>query len=130
MGADGSAVITGAAGELLVTTTSPWAVDAGGAPVPTRYEVDGNNLIQVVDHGDGDYAYPIVADPTYWWGGKTWIPSNKVNVSTVAAALYALIPGFVGPAAVVGAGIQLCNQAGKGIWVYWTWAGHIWCTGP
>lgn len=129
---DGSAIIADGTGRPFLTTTPPWAIDAAGAPVPTRYEIEGNRLVQIVDHTAEDFAYPVVADPTftYWWGGKTWIPSNKVSVSLVSSALYALIPGFLGPAAVVGAGIGLCNQAGKGIWVYWTWGGHIWCTGP
>jgi len=127
---DGSAVITDADGAPLISTTVPWAIDANGAQVPTHYEVDGANLIQVVDHHSGDYSYPIVADPTYWWGGKTWVPANKVSVSQTASILYALIPGFVGPVALLNVGLGLCNQAGKGIWVYWTWAGHIWCTGP
>lgn len=127
---DGSAVIADAAGNPLVTTTAPWAVDANGAPVPTHYEIDGTSLVQVVDHTSKDFAYPIVADPsyTYWWGGKTWMPANQVNVSLVAAALSAFITPPI--AAIVGAGLGLCNNAGKGIWVYWTWAGHVWCTGP
>lgn len=41
-----------------------WAKDANGASVPTHYELnESNTLVQVVDHVDGDYAYPIVADP-------------------------------------------------------------------
>ena len=127
---DGSAVIADAAGNPLVTTTAPWAVDANGAPVPTHYEIDGTSLVQVVDHTSKDFAYPIVADPsyTYWWGGKTWMPANQVNGSLVAAALSAFITPPI--AAIVGPGLGLCNNAGKGIWVYWTWAGHVWCTGP
>jgi len=127
---DGSAIVVGADDVPLVTTTAPWAVDANGQSVPTHYEVRGSTLIQVVEHQDAGFAYPIVADPTYtyWWGGKTWVPANAVNVQQVAAALAAFIA--VAPAAIVSAGLGLCNQAGKGIWVYWTWAGHVWCTGP
>ncbi|MFT4127546.1 MAG: DUF2599 domain-containing protein [Gordonia sp. (in: high G+C Gram-positive bacteria)] len=39
-----------------------WALDANGETVDTHYEVAGNELVQVVNHNDGD-AYPIVADP-------------------------------------------------------------------
>lgn len=86
--------------------------------------------VQVVEHTARGVAYPVVADPTYWWGGKTWVPANKVSVGQTASILYALIPGFAGPVALYNVGLGLCNQGGKGIWVYWTWAGHIWCTGP
>ncbi|WP_426621503.1 hypothetical protein [Microbacterium sp. As-52] len=127
---DGSAVVADRDGITVITTNVPWAVDANGAAVPTRYEVDGTQLVQVVEHTARDVAYPVVADPTYWWGGKTWIPANKVSISQTASILYALIPGFVGPVALYNVGLGLCNQTGKGIWVYWTWAGHIWCTGP
>src|SRR5690606_35224627 len=41
----------------------PWAIDAEGRQVPTRYEVDDEGVTQVVDHRAGDFAYPIVADP-------------------------------------------------------------------
>lgn len=126
---DGTAVISDAEGSPLITTTAPWAVDANGTSVPTRYEVDGNNLIQVVDHTTGDFAYPIVADPTYWWGGKEWWSSARVNVSLVSAGVAGYV-GMAGPALIVGSALALCNQAGKGIWVYWTWAGQAWCTGP
>lgn len=39
-----------------------WALDANGNDVSTHYEIDGDTLIQVVEHQEGD-AYPIVADP-------------------------------------------------------------------
>jgi len=131
LGADGSAEITGAAGNPLVTTTAPWARDADGRAVPTRYEVVGTDLVQIVDHAAGDYAYPIVADPTYryWWGGKEWWPPQRVNISVISAAVAGYL-GLAGAALIAGSAIGVCNMAGRGIWVYWTWAGHVWCTGP
>lgn len=44
----------------------PWAFDADGREVPTHYEISGDSIVQVVDHVGGDFAYPIVADPTYY----------------------------------------------------------------
>lgn len=41
----------------------PWSVDADGNAVPTRYEVDGSDLVQVVQHAGA--AYPVVSDPAY-----------------------------------------------------------------
>lgn len=63
-----------------------WAVDANGVPVPTRYEIEGNTLTQVVEHGKG-VAYPVVADPL--WGtdliqSAGWISRNGlVSLSLV-----------------------------------------------
>lgn len=45
---------------------APWAVDANGVDVPTRYITEDGLLVQIVDHLGGGYAYPIVADPTYY----------------------------------------------------------------
>lgn len=47
----------------VVSLTEPWAFDASGKPLPTRYEVDGAVLRQVVD-GAGA-SLPITFDPTY-----------------------------------------------------------------
>jgi len=51
----------------------PWAVDANGVAVPTHYVVEGGQVAQVVDHLGGGFAYPIVADPTYY--GESLISS-------------------------------------------------------
>lgn len=127
---DGSVMVADADGNPLMTAAKPWAVDADGISVPTHYEVHGSELVQIVEHSASDHTYPIVADPTYtyWWGGKTWVPANAVSVQQVAAALSTFVSAPA--AAVVSAGLGLCNRAGRGIWVYWTWAGHVWCTGP
>ena len=126
---DGTAVISDAEGKPLITTSAPWAMDADGTAVPTHYEVEGTTLIQVVDHAAGDFSYPIVADPTYWWGGKEWWSASRVNVALASAGVAGYV-GMAGPALIVGSALLLCNQAGRGIWVYWTWAGQAWCTGP
>lgn len=47
---------------LLLLMAPPWATDASGDPVSTWYEVDGDTVTQVVDHG-GRIEYPVVADP-------------------------------------------------------------------
>lgn len=65
---DGGVAVSNADGELLATFTPPWAKDANGTAVPTRYEVRGNTLVQHVDHSSSAVAYPVVADPF-------WIPA-------------------------------------------------------
>lgn len=122
MASDGTATLIG-------TVERPWAVDAEGHVVDTRYRIEGNSLVQTITT-DGETVYPIVADPTYtyWWGGKKSYSSADANVATVISSLSALIPGVTVAAAVTGAGIGFCNRNGTGIWVYWTWAGQVWCT--
>jgi len=63
--ADGTVTAYDAADMPIATTRSPWAVDAEGKDVPTRFQVDGTTLRQVVDHRDGNWAYPITADPVW-----------------------------------------------------------------
>jgi hypothetical protein len=41
----------------------PWARDAAGNDVPTRYEVSGNELTQIVDLNSPGIVFPVVADP-------------------------------------------------------------------
>lgn len=43
-----------------------WARDANGNDVPTRYEIRGESIVQVVTP-NADTAYPIVADPRWAW---------------------------------------------------------------
>jgi len=60
---DGGVVLVDANGDLVASIAQPWARDAHGEPIATRYAVKGNTLTQFVEHGAGS-AYPIVADPT------------------------------------------------------------------
>ncbi|WP_141756421.1 DUF2599 domain-containing protein [Micrococcus sp. HMSC067E09] len=62
----GDSVLILDADEQMVGGVAPaWAKDADGRDVATHYEVDGNQLTQVVEHRGA--AYPVVADP---WLGK------------------------------------------------------------
>ncbi|MDI3422540.1 hypothetical protein [Streptomyces luteolus] len=64
---DGSVAITGAKGEFLGGFNAPWAKTAQGGAVPTCYEVEGNTLVQEVDHRAlPESVHPVVADP--WLG--------------------------------------------------------------
>lgn len=68
---DRSLVLLDDSGEMLGGVAPPWAKDANGVDVPTRYEVDGLSITQVVDHTSGQYTYPIVADPI--WGTNLFV---------------------------------------------------------
>ncbi|MCL3838699.1 hypothetical protein [Aeromicrobium duanguangcaii] len=60
---DGGVDLIDGDGILTAQVEAPWAVDAEGRRVPTRYEVREDAIIQVVDHRAGEFDYPIVADP-------------------------------------------------------------------
>lgn len=60
---DGGLDLLGPDGALVAQVEAPWAVDAAGRHVPTRYELRGTTIRQVVDHRARGVAYPVVADP-------------------------------------------------------------------
>jgi hypothetical protein len=62
---DGSAAVLDAEGSTVLAIPTPWATDAAGVSVPTRFTTDGQTLTQVVDHTSGAFAYPVVADPVW-----------------------------------------------------------------
>lgn len=49
-------------GQIVGLIEQPWAVDATGRALETHYEVQGNELRQVVQ-ADESVTYPVVADP-------------------------------------------------------------------
>ena len=58
--------VLGTRGEQVVLVVpAPWARDAAGAVVPTRYEVRGTDLVQIVDFTPA-HAFPIIADPLWF----------------------------------------------------------------
>lgn len=62
---DGIVEIVDERGRAAVTIAAPWAMDADGDAIPTAYEVDGDTLIQVIEHTTSDVSYPVVADPIF-----------------------------------------------------------------
>lgn len=64
---DGSVAAFDAHGTLVGGFTAPWARDADGKDVPTRYDVEGTTLVQYVYHREADVKYGVTADP-FWLG--------------------------------------------------------------
>ncbi|CAN5594398.1 hypothetical protein BH20ACT2_BH20ACT2_03090 [soil metagenome] len=59
---DGSvSIVERATGIEIAEVQPPWAEDADGRTVPTRFSIEGNTLVQEVDHEGA--TYPVVADP-------------------------------------------------------------------
>ena len=61
---DGSVGVTEADGSPGGGFATQRVKEANGVDVPTRYEVQSNDLVQVVEHTTtAGVAYPVVADP-------------------------------------------------------------------
>ena len=90
----GGAEVVGEDGTPLALVGKATATDAQGTAVPVASEVDGDSVVLHVDHREGDYAYPILVDPTIenlyqdwgWWysgqhlsgiGAWAWNSSNS-----------------------------------------------------
>ncbi len=76
---DGVAIILDANGDFVGGVTAPWAFDARGVAVPTRFEADGSTLVQVVEHSADEYTYPITADPYLGQALFQWITVDSYN---------------------------------------------------
>jgi hypothetical protein len=62
----GGAEVVNADGTTAHLISAPWAKDANGQQVATHFEVEGDSLVQVIDHTDAaSVAYPVVADPIF-----------------------------------------------------------------
>lgn len=126
---------------------APWAFDANGRQVDTYYEVADDTFTQIVVP-DTATAYPIVADPTAWWGMYWNISSANANrlaavltagsgvaavVSVLIAAGVVTAPGALatgigsGVMAIGGGVIAFCNANGRGIVIKKPWVGPMWC---
>ncbi|QDW64335.1 hypothetical protein [Oerskovia sp. KBS0722] len=88
---------------VVGTVDEPWAVDANGAPVSTRYQVEGGALVQTIEAGPST-VYPIVADPRLTAGVGFYLYLNKVEAGAVNTATASI--------AAVGAGAA-CAVYGK-----------------
>jgi hypothetical protein len=73
----------------VATIGAAWAVDANGEAVATHYEIDGTTLTQVVET-NAQTAYPVVADPAwYWW---VWTATScAANLATFVFAAAKLV---------------------------------------
>ena len=146
----GGVAVIDLAGQPLATVDAPWARDANGVDVPTRFVVQGTALVQVVDHSAGNYAYPITADPLvrYWWGWQ--LVMSNLQAERLAGAIFAgagvtgllsamamagiisspgAVPTGVATAILTlgGSWVSLCNWNKRGVTYNVTRTGQIWC---
>jgi hypothetical protein len=91
---DGGAEVVGSDGVVVTSVAPPWAVDANGASVSTRYRIEGTALVQVIDHHGA--ACPVVGDPCWsCWAKTAW------KVARCTAAVAAFVAGNLSVAARV-----------------------------
>lgn len=86
---DGGLDLIGPDGALVAQVETPWAVDARGRHVPTRYELRGSTIRQVVDHRTRGVAYPVVADPKVKfcsYGTAVCVKFSKAETARIAKA--------------------------------------------
>ncbi|UPL10477.1 hypothetical protein [Microbacterium sufflavum] len=119
-GGGGVAVVDDATGEVLGSFAAPWAKDATGKDVRTRYEVEGQTLTQVVEHNT-NYVYPVVADPTYT---TSVIYLSKAQVVTMYNGLHGISGACSAlpipyPASIACLGLAPAAQVEKAYWNKW-----------
>ena len=79
---DGGAVFVADDG-FAVGVAAPWARDASGALVRTRYRVSGHRLVQEIQPGAAT-RYPIVADPQWmWWSAAYGLKFSRTETSNM-----------------------------------------------
>lgn len=102
----GLAVLSGS--NLVALVDAPWAVDAQGRRLATRYRVKGTTIVQEVDTRGA--TFPVVADPTvrtgfhivpvfyvqYTWS-ETWWVKNHLPEGMISWALLCSRTGEAAP---------------------------------
>lgn len=81
---DGGATVSTKDGIVYASVAKPWAVDANGNRVKTRFQLSGNTLVQVVDHRRAGIAYPVVADPRISLGWYVYVHFNRAETKTIS----------------------------------------------
>lgn len=86
---DGSVLASDSYGDSVGTLSAPWAIDANGMSIATRFVVEDGVLSQWVDYSTPGIAYPVLSDPN-WTYTLTYVigPKTKVNATKVRAQFY------------------------------------------
>ena len=98
--ADGQVLVRadGRFGEPIGVIDPPWAVDANGASIPSKFLVDGDTLTQVTSLGSRT-AYPVVADPRVrvaWYGYSVDFTKAETKKIAIAGNACTAFLGFAG----------------------------------
>lgn len=91
----GLVLILDSQGQYAAAVAPPWAIDAKGVKVPTRFDLRGNLLVQSVDHLTNKVTYPVVADP---WFGVDMIDRTSWNRTSEFSPTLSVYPSAWGRA--------------------------------
>lgn len=116
---DGGATVYDSASTPVLGVPAPWAKDAQGAVVATRFETDGRSLTQVVDHQNNtSITYPVVADPIWFAIAPAifWWAVQRCGVGGALGAMAAYVSGDRSPWALSAQGAAGCVASFIGGW--------------
>lgn len=116
-------------GNPVAVVLPAWARDANGVAVSTHFALEGDKLVQYVDHRQPGVAYPVVADPKFAWMGV--LPTVKLNRSETYNMRYSAMPGKLALCVSLGgvAGVALAVPCAASLAVLSAKAGTIYASG-
>jgi hypothetical protein len=125
---DGGINVVNGAGSTVASVLPPWAKDADNKAVPVSFSVSGSTLTMTVAHHTGNFAYPIIADPLWYWhytrcytaAQTNWEIRTFGHMAALAAAggtvSAAIALGFTPSAPITG---TIAAVLGVGSAAYW-----------
>lgn len=93
--------------QVIAVFERPWAVDANGAALDTRYVLEGETLIQEIDV-EPDTAFPITADP------KLSLKDRVIAGASCVASIAGLTNVAVAAGKIVAKAIKVLKSAKAG----------------
>lgn len=100
--------------QQVASIDRPWAADANGRGLETRYELDGNTIRQVVATDEGT-AFPVTADPRIrpaWYGVSLDYSKAETKMISRGAGDCAVIYGSAAAIAALLEAIPLAGVTG------------------
>jgi hypothetical protein len=90
---DGRVLVAAPDGTILGAFQQPWAKDATGRSLDTKYVLSGSVLSQIIDTSGA--VFPVTADPHYTWGwisGTIYFNKAETKLMAVGASVVSWIP--------------------------------------
>jgi hypothetical protein len=115
----GGANILDNSGAVVSTVAPAWAKDANGRRVRTHYRVEGDTLVQYIEHRAAGIAYPVVADPWVrrWYGWDLEFDRNQTNNIMLGLAAVAIRSLFITDVTVS----KIATAVATGLAAYANW---------
>jgi len=103
-------------GNVVARVPFPTAVDAQGTEVPVDLEVQGDAIALHVAHREGDFAYPILVDPTLVedWYNASWYAGSNLQALSDGSWVWGTNTGWVYGSTSC---IWTCWGSGRGLYV-------------